>query len=588
MVPGRAVTRRHASGTVQGEQISETTGALPHYSDRIMLLLWIGGLLGAPGAAQQQAEDESATAAATVELGTVEFDAGPARGSARFYLDRSEPRVDVSVKSDALASLWWRGGGLGCVGSDWLVPPQTVDGRIARLGFQGISCTMERNEPTTEEELELWKIEPATSVEPCRYRPFADWGEPAVEVSPLERWAWRTEFSLPRATPPPRSMEFVCATIVLAWSRTTGPRVFLDTEGRVYYPHFDPFAERPFDRGLGPFEIRIGPLRGTATLDFENDWPVVEWTLTNPLDHEIAWSMRGVGSPLAWGFTELEFQEGEADEDAWMHRAEIRRAHGRFAPEGSARFAPGETRTFRLAPFSYDPTSRDDWQRENGLVGLKRWHFVLDSTWPCRVIGGSEPRFLPTRLHFQWDAEVGFDMGIESPGAFLEGSEWRAFVEPRAGGTASFPLGECDAILTSRWQLQVINGSHENLYWLSDRTSRETWLRKPGAEAAEDLRIEEPAPWPATGEPLHPRVAERTLLHVGEVTDASCEPQDSREIGFDASGRLHEQGWELLIPIALPQIAPPAHDRDARRAWLRVRRHPGGTLDAVVHESWPL
>jgi hypothetical protein len=526
---------------------------------------------------------------AQTELGTVEFDAGPARCEARFFLEETEPRVEIRLLNGTASPIWWRGPGLGCVGTHWLVPPRALNGGSGPSGMQGISCTMERNEPTTESDLEDWLIAAGASAEPCVYRPFARWNDPILDVPAMERWAWCTEFTLPRTTPPPRSMEFECPAIVLAWSRETGPRVFLDDAGKIHYPHFDPFADQPLQRGLGPFPIRFGPLQGTATLHFEEGWPVAEWTLTNPLDQDVYWSTLGVGSRLSWGFTELEFGEVEEgiDNDSWFFNTRTQRAHGQFGSPEDARFAPGETRSFRIAPLTFDPTASEDWHPDRGPQGLRRWHFVVDSTWPSRGLGTGEPRYVPTQLHMLWDAEIGFDLGLESPDRYREGREWSPFERQSSNATASFPLGDCDAILSARHTLFVFNAGAETRYWLPMRSYPAIWLREPFAEERPDVRPQEPRAWRTSGEPLAAKALANHTLNVGEMCEAWCEPTDFEEKFERSPTVVTDPEWELLLPIALPQANPPTHELDYQRGWLRVRRGAGGWLDAFVHESWP-
>jgi len=527
-------------------------------------------------------------AAQITELGTVEFAAGPARGIARFYLVDGDPHVAVSIRNDLDRPIWWRPNMTESYSYGWIVEPVDLSGEVVPHD-PGAVCMNIVGVPAWE------RILPGATGEPWTARPIQDAFEDNVqEVSPLDRWAWWHPFVLPRDSTAKGNRPGFGANIVLAWSRATGPRVFLDQQGSIFLDHFDPFADEPFQRGIGPIPFHCGPLRGTALLRHEKDWPVVEWTLTNPLDREVFWSLTGVGSPLTWGFTTVDFEAGKEIDHAYMYDAELHRAHGRFAPDPQCRFAPGETRTGRLAPYSFDPTGAEDHQVEFGPRLVQRWHYVLDSTWPCTREGEQPPRFLPTQLHFYWENDFGFDAALQEHESFRNGGAWKPYGQSNAAWSrsASFAFGDCDATFLMRsWngrcEIHVHNTGAEPQHWIPIENQPFVWLRKPGAAESILPPRREPKPWPQQGAALSDRYASLVRLNAGESEFNSCYLDGESWLDPSEEKLDYAQPWDALIPVALPQARVPAHDFDAARGWLRVRWDPATGLDVRAHNSWP-
>jgi len=527
------------------------------------------------------------------ELGTVEFAAGPARGSARFYLSGSEPRVDVVIRNDGAAPIWWRGAGMGCVSSHWIVEPVASETGKTVSGGEIIGCSFEKDVPVTPEKLSQWQIAPGQSAKAWTAQPFDPERMDGPYVLPaLDRWTWCHEFTLPRDTTPATTMDFTDLALVLAWSRATGPRVFLDDPAVVHYSHFQPFADEPFQRGPGPHPIRFGPLRGTAELRHENGWPIVDLTLTNPTERELWWSARGAGGTREWGFSELEFNEGAFEEDLLLADTTIRRAFGEMPLGDDARFAPGQTRIVSIAPFSESLGSRSEWLRASGPQGMQRWTFLLSSTWPAGA-SSEAPRFLPARLLLHFDAVYGFDVGLQTPIALMQGDVWRPFnTQPaESADSESIRFGSLALLvhvnlLTGYYGIELCNDGSTPQYWTIRAPDLKRWVQMPGNELNPLALQGAPFKWPVNDRQLDEADRKRTWIGAGGHTRDGGSFLDTRAEEVLVS-LLSKTPWDFIRPFAVPQQSAPERWSEFGQGWLRLRWNPERGIEVLAGSEWP-
>lgn len=508
-----------------------------------------------------------AAAAQYQEYGTVEFSAGPARGVAFFHVFDNEPIVEVTLHNDGAAPIWWRGPGMGCVGCHWSVTPATVEGELLFEGGGWVGCSMEDSLPTTPEQLEQWVIPPGGAAASWIAQPFAGCAGQLSVKPPLDRWAWCHAFTMPRATPPPESMDFETPGIVLAWSRATGPRAFVEKTATLHFPHFDPFDATPFFRD-GPAPVRIGPLAGTAVLT-EGPAPRVILRLTNPTSSVVHWDTASPGDSSSVAFL---------DESDTPGSGNVRVSCGGRAPSPPPPpHAPGESRLYELHPFA-DPTF--------ALIPPPgRWHWEASTTLP--IAGAFADAYnLRGSIHVVWDPRFGLAVGLTDA---VEG--FRPFGESDVDARLSGALRVGDAwFLASAMQgsprhleIEVIPVGRQ-CHWRSDHgglADTEEFRWQDGPEFGDRKRWLAPDPqleFRKPGDYLDWLVSSRTpgrlCANWELVTDSRAHAPRGEDEPWPA--------WEWRRLVMVPREAAPATSADFTYAMLSVRWDPAKGLELAA------
>jgi hypothetical protein len=496
----------------------------------------------------QQPED-LASPTSSVDLGTIEFPAGAARGVARFYLVETRPRVDLTLWNDSSQPIYWYGAGMGCVGNHWLVEPLLPNGAAGPDGWQGISCGESSNEPVTEEFLAQTAIAPGAS-ESWTARPFEHWfREEALDpIPPLERWAWCHEFTVPRATPPQRTTDFEEHGLMLSWSRSGGPRAFLGHPSRVHSGAFDPIGEMPSSASAVPF--RIGPLTGEAWLTGEGRALRVEWRLRNPSSHAIRWDWESnPGAPPV-----EEIPPGKYVSGAWSPFLDAKEADPR------AEAHPSEPNP-------------------------KRWHCVLASTWPVIAEEASDR---PPRawLHAAWQPDVGLSVwlsrsreestpfsgeaGLAASAALRLGAGW-VLVRCARGSPSSLDVLVAPAGERAYWHDRDTMSSGDFRWTTVDRRVLQPWLPPSSSEAHPPGRVD-PRWW---------TIREPTPL---DGPPAGSHLKWAWPVAGEDAARKPALPWECVRWVMVPRASLPAHDRDFELALLRLSWDPDRGINLEIGE----
>lgn len=502
------------------------------------------------------------------------FRLGAAAATARVYHELDLPRIEVIVTNDTKGPIWWRGDGIGCVGFGMSWAPVDEDGREhPEFVSWGVGCTMEKNRPPTAEQLAEWRLDPGAT-ETLTLHPF--WSaehdeEDAAQltiVPRLVRWVEDQEFTLPRATPPPGTMDFECPQVLFAWDLQRGLRVFVEQDGDASLPHFDPFDETPFLRE-DPAPVHLGPLTGTARLLPDVNPPVIELTLRNPMPFPVAWTFTPPTTSRAAGFMNDENPQDSSGIGSTL---------GVFSADAEALLLPGASRTLRISPF--------DVKAPPAVPTTERWHFVQHSTWPVADAAPAEA-WPPAVLHAVWDPRFGLTVNLSHRTDDFEAFEWD------------------DAYLRSAAALQVGDA------WMLASTR----LGAPGSLTVEIRPVDEVVywtEWPENEPPL------QTFLYRGsDLTTATADPEwvaatdplplneeDLHEwriqrgdrgwfgMDYDFSDRWSEHlsfrrgvpwpAWEWTCPVRMPQARAPAHSADFAHSNLFVSWDPASGLSLRI------
>jgi len=494
------------------------------------------------------------------------FRLGAAAATARVYHEAGLPRIEVIITNDTGGPVWWRGAGIGCVGFGTSWAPVDEDGREHPefTGF-GVGCTMEKDLPPTAQQLDEWRLDPGSS-ETVTLHPF--WDAENDEEHPQRRalvrtfvrWVEEQEFTLPRAMPPPGTMDFDCPTVHFAWDRSLGLRVFVPQDGDVDLPHFDPFDETPFFRA-DPVPVHVGPLVGTARIVPDQSPPRIELTLRNPMPYPVAWSPTPPTTCLVSGFI------NDADP---KNPSGLGSITGVFPADPDSVVLPFQSRTLTIAPFEVDAEVLE--------VPAGRWHFVQHSTWPVadRAPGDSWPAAV---LHAVWDPRFGLTVNLSD-----RTDDFDAFRSADVSRRHAAVLRLGDAWLHAR----ATDGRPQSasvelrpvdrpLFWIEldeDEAPLQTFHFR-GEEVSKAVADPDPEA-PIGPQPL----TEEDLAHWSFRLDDS----GTLDMDFDFSdlwskhyfrGRgVPMPAWEWTCPVLIPQRRAPAHTADFERTSLILSWDP--------------
>ncbi len=490
----------------------------------------------------------------------VAFRLGPAAATARRELVDGQIHVVLTVTNDTDAPLWWRGAGIGCIGSGMWTPPLDEAGRpIPEFDFGGVGCTMERDRRPTPEQLEEWSIAPGETRSEV-LRPFwhiEEWDEGRdlrPKIPTLSRWVYWHEVTLPRATPPPSTMNFECPDLLVAWDRSLGVRVFVEgSNGDVHLPQFDPFDETPFMRDQ-PVPVHIGPLIGTAELT-EGPIPEVILRLRNPTGHSVSWSRATAGTCWWEGFLADDVKRDD----------ELGVKVGVSVPDLECTLAPGASRTMKLLPFD-DP--EEAIYPPNG-----RWHWVADSTWP--VFGDAPKDGWPKGvLHVVWDPKYGLAVALRRE---IGGYEPFRYADVFGRSSAAVRVGEAWLIaealrgVPSNLEIRTLP-VHDQCYALwdfSDLASTEEFRWEEEPHFAELIPWHEPDPEVAYSKPGDWM---DWIVHDGNpMSESQHKARPNRTPLMTLDPGLLEAPWEWRRVMLVPRADPPRSSRGMEAVRLTVR-----------------
>jgi hypothetical protein len=346
------------------------------------------------------------------------FRLGPASAMARVERQSQSFSIEITVTNDTDGPLWWRGAGIGCIGVSISQVPVDEDGR-RRDEFLtwSIGCSMEKDVEPSAEQLDEWRLDPGESWTDS-FLPFArwssEWNEEAAAqrkvIPTLVRWGYEHEFTIPRVTPPPTTMDFECPYVTFAWDRELGLRVFVDgVDGDTSLPHFDPFDDTPFFREF-PIEAWLGPL--VLTVDGPPDERgVLSGTVRNPGSVAVSW---------------------------WAQQL-----------NGTMQLAPGQSRPIRIGE-SIGVVRRAE---EEGMD-----RYEVESTWP--VLGESSSVEPPrATLHVVWEPSVGLSLGLRDAGEEFELFGFEDAFERRSGALrcgAGWLIARCTRGVPYNFELRVL------------------------------------------------------------------------------------------------------------------------------------